>query len=222
MEESVKNLWLDKIKSGKVAVIESHYAPKNNTNCIWLKDGAMYVFGNSGWESFGTGDGVDKWLIKPNYPVEIPWDHTNESQVAYADINEPTVVPYTYMPDEAVYIIGKKNDAYTLIGTLPTEGIGENFSRDVSATLWSYGQQEIEYNPAHFESAIIDTNKNSFGRITVGVSYDIFEEGGEPTWAWVSYVFTNYVPAYDSLIFDTEYNTDKYPNGGGEGGPIVS
>lgn len=157
-----------------------------------------------------SGGGVDNLLIKPTYPVEIPWVHTNVSQVVYSDVNEPTVVPYTYMPDETVYIIGKKNDAYTLIGTLPTEGIGEDFSRDVSAIIWAYGQ-EIEYNPAHFESDIIDTNENSIGRITVGVTYDIFEEGEEPIWAWVSYVFTDDVQAYDSLIFDTEYNTTKYP-----------
>lgn len=55
MEENVKNLWLSKIKSGKVAVIESHYAP-NNTNCIWLKDGQMYVYGNSGWAELSSSE----------------------------------------------------------------------------------------------------------------------------------------------------------------------
>lgn len=209
----MKNQWLDKIKSGKVAVIESHYAPKNNTNCIWLKDGVMYVYGNAGWESLGTGGGgVDNLLIKPTYPVEVPWHHTNVDQVVYLDINEPTEVPYTYMPDETVYIIGKKNDAYTLIGTLPTEGIGVDFWRNVSATIWIYGQ-EIKYNSAQFESDIIDTNENIIGRIKVGVTYDIFEEGEEPTWAWVSHIVTYGIQAYDSLIFDTEYNTDKYPDG---------
>lgn len=64
MEENVKNLWLDKIKSGKVAVIESHYAPQNNTNCIWLKDGVMHAFGNSGWEPLGSGSGGGGGLIK--------------------------------------------------------------------------------------------------------------------------------------------------------------
>ena len=64
MEENVKNLWLDKIKSGKVAVIESHYAPKNNTNCIWLKDGQMYIYGNTGWEPLGSGSGSGGGVIK--------------------------------------------------------------------------------------------------------------------------------------------------------------
>lgn len=56
MEENIKQMWLSKIKTGKVAVVDSWSAPLN-TNCIWLKDGVMYVYGNTGWESLGTGGG---------------------------------------------------------------------------------------------------------------------------------------------------------------------
>ena len=56
MEENTKQMWLSKIKTGKVAVVDSWSAPLN-TNCIWLKDGVMYVYGNTGWESLGTGGG---------------------------------------------------------------------------------------------------------------------------------------------------------------------
>ena len=84
MEESVKNLWLDKIKSGKVAVIESHYAPKNNTNCIWLKDGQMYIYGNAGWESLGSGSGGGGGVIK--LPVQF---NTIETTGGGEDPDEP-------------------------------------------------------------------------------------------------------------------------------------
>ena len=77
MEENVKNLWLSKIRSGKVAVIESHYAP-NNTSCIWLKDGVMYAFGNSGWESIGGGNGG-------GLPVTF-FATANESEEQYANL----------------------------------------------------------------------------------------------------------------------------------------
>lgn len=84
MEESVKNLWLDKIKSGKVAVIESHYAPQNNTNCIWLKDGQMYVYGNTGWEPLGSGSGGSGGVIK--LPVQF---NTIETTGGGEDPQEP-------------------------------------------------------------------------------------------------------------------------------------
>lgn len=86
MEESVKNLWLAKIKSGKVAVIESHYAPKNNTNCIWLKDGQMYVYGNSGWESLGGEGGTGGFITTP---------------VNFNEIKMSTIAPLAYTESEA-------------------------------------------------------------------------------------------------------------------------
>lgn len=56
MEESIKKLWLSRMKAGKVAVIESYNAPIN-TNCVWLKDGKMSIYGNSGWEELSDGGG---------------------------------------------------------------------------------------------------------------------------------------------------------------------
>lgn len=65
MEESIKKLWLSRMKAGKVAVIESYNAPIN-TNCVWLKDGKMFIYGNSGWEVLSSGGDT------PTDPKYIP------------------------------------------------------------------------------------------------------------------------------------------------------
>ena len=75
MEESTKKLWLTKVKKGIVAVVESPYAP-NNHNCIWLKQGTMYVYGNSGWTKLSSsgGDTPEPEPLDPKYvrtPIEF-------------------------------------------------------------------------------------------------------------------------------------------------------
>lgn len=72
MEDNIKKLWLSKIKAGKVAVVESHYAPKH-TNCVWLKDNTMYVYANSGWVELSSSE-EDTPTVDPKYvptPLEL-------------------------------------------------------------------------------------------------------------------------------------------------------
>lgn len=52
MEQYRKEKFIADIKQGKLAVIQSADAPISR-NCIWLKDGVLYAYGNSGWEPIG-------------------------------------------------------------------------------------------------------------------------------------------------------------------------
>ena len=93
MEKIIKDLWLTKVKKGKVAVVESPYAP-NNHNCIWLKQGTMYVYGNSGWEKLSSsgGDTPEPEPVDPKYivlPVEF---NSFEQKTATIDNVPATVV----------------------------------------------------------------------------------------------------------------------------------
>lgn len=193
MEENVKNLWLSKIKSGKVAVIESHYAP-NNTNCIWLKDGVMYVYGNSGWEALSSGSsGDDPRLVPPtSYPFEVPYSATQSDATEYEDTEG--LLDFTYIPEDLVYVIGKSGNYYTLIGTLDPE------SKQVMGNLFP------ATDGYHFSSHIISSQSNVVGECT---------KANLPTTLNFFVEINNHFPQYDSVIFDTEYNTDKYPEGGG-------
>lgn len=195
MEENVKNLWLSKIKSGKVAVIESHYAP-NNTNCIWLKDGVMYVYGNSGWEALSSGSsGDDPRLVPPtSYPFEVPHSETEESGVNIYEDAEG-LLDFTYIPEYLVYVIGKgKSGYYTLIGTLDPQ------------EKYVWGELFPTTDGYEFYSSIINSQSTIVGRCGKRNDSEFYVET------------TNSFPQYDSVIFDTEYNTDKYP----EAGPQVN
>ena len=189
MEENVKNLWLSKIKSGKVAVIESHYAP-NNTNCIWLKDGVLMVYGNEGWEALSSGSsGDDPRLVPPaSYPFEVPYSRTEKSgDNTYKDIEG--LLNFTYIPEDLVYVIGKSGNYYTLIGTLDTQ----------HRSVW--GSMFPNTDDYTFSSDIIGP-QSSNGECAKMSTSNFFVE--------INHSF----PQYDSVIFDTEYNTDKYPEGG--------
>lgn len=197
MEENVKNLWLSKIKSGKVAVIESHYAP-NNTNCIWLKDGVMYVFGNSGWESLGSGSGDDPRLVPPtSYPFEVSYETGGEYNI-YEDTEG--LLDFTYIPEDLVYVIGKSGSYYTLIGTLDAPGPGRNVWGSLFPTNENY----------EFHSEISDAQSKRVG--------DCYKD----SYSNFSVTISNSLSQYDSVVFDTEYNTDKYPEVGPQNDPVAA
>lgn len=193
MDANTKQLWLNRVKQGKVAVIESHYAPSNR-NCLWLKDGVLMICGNSGWEVLSSGGDTP---VDPKY-IPIPLKFTS-----FED-KEPIPSPDPPQEDPGT-VLNSMNPALNTLGIFGKKT--ENTEGGLTKGNTKSGETMCFSNFVNVKSETIKFQYTT----TYGILGTEDEEHPEDHLTYGEYIDSNSGEAYDAVqSFIQSYFGDEY------------